>query len=91
MVIMHIELWMHLGSCLALKQLELGKKIAESDPKISLVLRNLLHAFITQQTHPNQEQNLILLIKMKNKLLLSADTKGLNQSPNKVIKIFKKS
>ena len=90
MVIVHIELWMHLGSCLALKQLELGKKIAESDPNISLVLRNLLHAFITQQTHPNQEQNLILLIKMK-KLLLSADTKGLNQSPKKVIQICKKS
>ena len=76
---------MHLGSCLALKQLELDKKIAESDPYISLMLRNLLHAFITQQTH------LILFIKMKNKLLLSADTKGLNQSPNKIIKICKKS
>ena len=76
---------MHLGSCLALKQLELDKKIAESDPNISLMLRNLLHAFITQQTH------LILFIKMKNKLLLSADTKGLNQSPNKIIKICKKS
>ena len=82
---------MHLGGCLALKQLGLGKKIAESDPNISLVLRNLLHAFITQQTHPHQEQNLILLIKMKNKLLLSADTKGLNQSPKKVIQICKKS
>jgi len=85
MVSVHIELWMHLGSCLALKQLELDKKIAESDPYISLMLRNLLHAFITQQTH------LILFIKMKNKLLLSADTKGLNQSPNKIIKICKKS
>ena len=43
-----IELWIHLGVCLALKKLELSSAITSANSYASFVLSNLPHASITQ-------------------------------------------